>query len=46
MREQAQYTGVKGMNQDMSISKYSPEFTFKNYNVAITAKDGFSIYHY
>lgn len=44
MREQAQYTGIKGMNQDMSISKYSPEFTFKNYNVSITAKDGSSLF--
>ena len=32
------------MNQDMSISKYSPEFTFKNYNVSITAKDGSSLF--
>ena len=37
MRKQAQYNGIKGMNQDLSISKYSPEFTFKNYNMRLNS---------
>lgn len=37
MRKQVQFTGIKGMNQDLSISKYSPEFTFKNYNMRINS---------
>ena len=44
MRKQAQYTGVKGMNQDLSISKYSPEFTFKNYNVRINSDNNNSLF--
>ena len=39
MRQQVQLTGIKGMNQDLSISKYSPEFTFKNYNMRINSSN-------
>ena len=32
------------MNQDLSISKYSPEFTFKNYNVRINSDNNNSLF--
>lgn len=38
MIKQAQYI-IKGMNRDTSISKVSPEFSFENMNIRITARD-------
>jgi hypothetical protein len=35
MREQAQYINIKGMNQDLSISKFNPEFIYSGYNIRI-----------
>lgn len=44
MRKQAQYIGNKGMNQDMSISKFSPEFTYKNMNIRINSTEDNSLF--
>jgi hypothetical protein len=34
-RKAAQYIGIKGMNQDLSISKFSPEFIYYGYNIRL-----------
>lgn len=39
MRKQAQYIPQKGMNKDLSISKFSPEFTYDNYNMRLNANE-------
>lgn len=44
MRKQAQYIGNKGMNQDLSISKFSPEFTYKNMNIRINSTEDNSLF--
>jgi len=30
----------KGMNQDLSISKFNPEFSYENRNIRVTAREG------
>lgn len=39
MRKQVQYIPQKGMNKDLSISKFSPEFTYDNYNMRLNANE-------
>lgn len=39
MRKQAQFINTKGMNQDLSISKFSPEFIYEGMNIKLNSGD-------
>jgi hypothetical protein len=34
-RKLAQYVNVKGMNKDLSISKFNPQFIYHGYNIRL-----------
>jgi hypothetical protein len=43
-RKKVQLTGYKGMNQDLSISKFSPEYSFENFNICIDSNESNSMF--
>ena len=44
MRKQIQHIPQKGMNKDLSISKFTPEFTYDNYNVRLNSNEDSSLF--
>ena len=44
MRKQIQHIPQKGMNKDLSISKFTPEFTYDNYNIRFNSNEDNSLF--